>query len=61
MTEQLRRTKILATLGPATDAPGMLADLISAGVNVVRMNFSHGTAEQHAARVAAVRTAAEMQ
>jgi len=48
-------------LGPATDAPGMLADLISAGVNVVRMNFSHGTAEQHAARVAAVRTAAEMQ
>ena len=37
MTEQLRRTKILATLGPATDAPGMLAELISAGVNVVHV------------------------
>ena len=61
MTDQLRRTKILATLGPATDAPGVLAELIGAGVNVVRMNFSHGTAEQHAARVAAVRVAAEMQ
>jgi pyruvate kinase len=56
-----RRTKILATLGPATDAPGVLADLISAGVNVVRMNFSHGTAEQHGARVQAVRDEAAKQ
>ena len=39
----LRRTKILATLGPATDAPGVLDDLVRAGVNVVRLNFSHGT------------------
>jgi pyruvate kinase len=61
MSEQIRRTKILATLGPATDAPGVLGDLISAGVNVVRMNFSHGTAEQHAARVTAVRDAATAQ
>jgi pyruvate kinase len=61
MTDQIRRTKILATLGPATDAPGVLVDLIGAGVNVVRMNFSHGSADQHAARVAAVRVAAEMQ
>ena len=61
MSDQIRRTKILATLGPATDAPGVLAELISAGVNVVRMNFSHGSADQHAARVAAVRVAAEMQ
>ena len=45
---QLRRTKILATLGPATDAPGVLDELIRAGVNVVRMNFSHGTPEDHA-------------
>src|SRR5688572_29847199 len=58
---QLRRTKILATLGPATDAPGVLDDLVRAGVNVVRMNFSHGTPEQHAARVAAVREAAQRQ
>src|SRR5690349_17446855 len=61
MSEQIRRTKILATLGPATDAPGVLAELISAGVNVVRMNFSHGSAEQHAARVTAVRDAAAAQ
>lgn len=58
MTPPLRRTKILATLGPATDAPGVLAGLVRAGVNVVRLNFSHGTPEQHAARVAAVREAA---
>jgi pyruvate kinase len=61
MTPVLRRTKILATLGPATDAPGVLDDLVRAGVNVVRMNFSHGTPEQHAARVDAVRAAAARQ
>jgi len=61
MTDQIRRTKILATLGPATDAPEVLDGLVRAGVNVVRLNFSHGSAEQHAARVAAVRAAAERQ
>jgi pyruvate kinase len=58
---QLRRTKILATLGPATDAEGVLDELVRAGVNVVRMNFSHGTPEQHARRVEAVREAAARQ
>lgn len=57
-TQQKRRTKILATLGPATDAPGVLEDILRAGVNTVRLNFSHGTAEAHAARVARVREAA---
>jgi pyruvate kinase len=61
MSEHLRRTKILATLGPATDVPGVLDDLVRAGVNVVRLNFSHGTPEQQAARVAAVRAAAAQQ
>ncbi|HEX5694461.1 MAG TPA: pyruvate kinase [Arenimonas sp.] len=61
MTQPLRRTKILATLGPATDAPDVLAGLVRAGVNVVRLNFSHGTPAQHAARVAAVRGAAAEQ
>lgn len=42
MKERQRRTKILATLGPATDAPGVLDTLFKAGVNVVRLNFSHG-------------------
>lgn len=39
----MRRTKIIATLGPATDRPGVLEDLITAGTDVVRINFSHGT------------------
>jgi len=51
----LRRTKILATLGPATDKPGVLEELFAAGVDVVRMNFSHGSAEDHIARANAIR------
>ncbi|MCG8433959.1 MAG: pyruvate kinase [Gammaproteobacteria bacterium] len=54
----LRRTKILATLGPATDAPETLEELIHAGLDVVRLNFSHGASDDHARRVAAVRAAA---
>lgn len=45
-----RRTKIVATLGPATDDPAVLRAVIRAGVDVVRLNFSHGTAHQHALR-----------
>lgn len=51
----LRRTKILATLGPATDKPGVLESILKAGVNVVRINFSHGNKEEHLGRVQAVR------
>jgi pyruvate kinase len=43
-----RRTKIVATIGPASESDDMIAKLISAGVNVFRLNFSHGTAQQHA-------------
>ncbi len=50
-----RRTKILATLGPATDKPGVLVGILDAGVNVVRINFSHDSEAKHLARVAAVR------
>jgi pyruvate kinase len=53
-----RKTKIVATLGPATDAPEDLKALLAAGVNVVRVNFSHGEAEEHRRRVTAVRAAA---
>lgn len=53
-----RHTKILATLGPATDDPAVLKALIAAGVDVVRINFSHGVAEDHEKRVQAVRAAA---
>ena len=58
MTDQLRRTKILATLGPATDAPGVLEALLRAGVDVVRLNFSHGIAADHARRASEVRSIA---
>lgn len=51
----LRRTKILATLGPATDKPGVLESLFEAGVDVVRLNFSHGVAQDHIDRAEAVR------
>ncbi|HEU4600913.1 MAG TPA: pyruvate kinase [Steroidobacteraceae bacterium] len=55
----LRRTKILTTLGPATDNPKVLTELIRAGADVVRVNFSHGEPEFHAKRVQMVRQAAE--
>jgi pyruvate kinase len=59
MTIHRRRTKILATLGPATDAPGMLEALLRAGLDVVRLNFSHGDPSAQVARALAVREAAE--
>ncbi|BBB23263.1 pyruvate kinase [Abyssogena phaseoliformis symbiont OG214] len=54
-----RRTKILATLGPATDKEGVLDSILEAGVNVVRINFSHGSEKEHLNRVKAVRTWAQ--
>jgi len=54
----MRRTKIVATLGPATDTPESIEKLIAAGTNVVRLNFSHGSAKEHAHRAKMVRDAA---
>src|SRR5919205_253568 len=54
-----RRTKIVATLGPATDPPGVLDRLVAAGMDCARLNCSHGDADQLRARAAAVRAAAE--
>jgi pyruvate kinase len=54
-----RQTKIVATLGPASNTPEMLERLITAGVDVVRLNFSHGTAQDHIERAAMVRAAAD--
>jgi pyruvate kinase len=53
-----RRTKIVATLGPATDDQAVLAAMIRAGTDVVRVNFSHGKPEDHARRIEVVRAAA---
>ena len=50
-----KRTKIVATLGPSTDKPGVLEQLIRSGVNVVRLNFSHGSADDHRRRASEVR------
>ncbi len=54
-----RRTKIVATLGPATDRDNNLEKIIRAGANVVRLNFSHGVASDHQARAEAVREIAQ--
>ncbi len=55
----LRATKIVATLGPASSEPAMLEEMIRAGVNVVRLNFSHGKAQDHVDRARLVREAAQ--
>ncbi|MFM7150933.1 MAG: pyruvate kinase, partial [Gemmataceae bacterium] len=52
-----RRTKIVATVGPASRDPAVLASLIRAGVNVFRLNFSHGSGEDHAENVRRIREA----
>ncbi|AOV18085.1 pyruvate kinase [Acidihalobacter aeolianus] len=57
----MRRTKIVATLGPATDQPGMIAAIVRAGVDVVRLNFSHGSPESHRERAEKVREEAAKQ
>ncbi|MGI8840313.1 MAG: pyruvate kinase, partial [Caulobacteraceae bacterium] len=52
-----RRTRIVATLGPASRAPAMVAQLARIGVDVFRLNFSHGAHADHAAALEAVRAA----
>ena len=56
---RVRRTKIVATIGPASDDPETLARMVEAGLDVARLNFSHGTREQHAATAERVRGAAD--
>jgi len=51
------KTKIVATIGPASDSPEMLERLIRAGLNVARLNFSHGAFDEHAVRIARIRAA----
>ena len=59
MSDRIRRTKIVTTLGPATDRDNNLEKIIAAGANVVRMNFSHGTADDHLRRTQEVREIAK--
>ena len=53
----MRRTKIIATVGPASDSDQMLDELIAAGVDIFRLNFSHGTHESHTAAYTRIRKA----
>ncbi len=57
----MRRTKIIATLGPATDPPGMMAQLIAAGVDLFRLNYSHQGHAEHERRVKEIHATAEAQ
>src|SRR5690606_30288085 len=54
----MRRTKIVATLGPASGSPEVIGSLIDAGMDVVRLGLAHGTAEEHLAAIALVRALA---
>jgi pyruvate kinase len=56
-----RKAKIVATVGPASQSEEILEQLILAGMNVARMNFSHGTREQHSERIGLIRKVAERQ
>ncbi len=55
----MRRTKIVATIGPASRDPGVLRRMVEAGMDVARLNFAHGTREEHAEMADRVRSAAE--
>ena len=56
----MRKTKIVCTLGPATEQPAILAELLSAGMNVARFNMAHGDHESHAAMIARLREASRL-
>ena len=55
----MRKTKIVCTLGPATDRDGILREMLLAGMNVARFNFSHGSHEEHKGRLDALKVLRE--
>lgn len=55
----MKKTKIVCTIGPKSESKEMLTKLLKAGMNVMRLNFSHGSHEEHAARIAALREVKE--
>src|SRR3954451_4787211 len=55
----LRKTKIVCTIGPASEDVAILRQLISSGLNVARLNFSHGSHEEHGRRIKNIREAAK--
>lgn len=59
MKPLIHRTKIVATIGPASDSPDMMRKMMLAGMNVARLNFSHGKYEDHAERIKRLRSVSE--
>ena len=59
MKETIRRTKIIATIGPASSSPEKIRELIKAGMDVARLNFSHGKPEDHVAEITWLREISE--
>ncbi|MHB8156790.1 MAG: pyruvate kinase, partial [Desulfocucumaceae bacterium] len=57
--ENKRKTKIICTVGPASESQEVLCDMLRAGMDVARLNFSHGTHEEHSKRIAGIRMASE--
>lgn len=55
----MKKTKIVCTIGPASESPELLDQMIAAGMNVARLNFSHGNHEEHSERIANIRKAAK--
>ena len=55
MPEHLKKTKIVCTIGPASEAPEILEELVKSGMNVARLNFSHGTHEEHLEKIKTIR------
>ncbi len=55
MIDTARRTKIVCTIGPATEEASVIEELVRAGMNLARLNFSHGTREEHAGRIRTIR------
>ena len=55
----MRRTKIVCTIGPASESPEVVKSLLEAGMDVARLNFSHGTYDEHLARIETLRSAAK--
>lgn len=55
----MRKTKIVCTIGPASEEPEVLREIISAGCDVCRLNFSHGSDEEHGARIKTIRQVAQ--
>ena len=51
----MRKTKIICTIGPASESEDMIRELCKAGMNVARLNFSHGSHEEHKARVETIK------